>query len=234
MPASASWAARAALPESVLSLIIPVLDAGSELSKGLQRCSGADELIVVDGGSQDDSQEVAASLGARLIVSNRGRGKQLALGAQAARGDWFLFIHADTLLPLDWREVVERHVRQHPGRAACFRFELADRAWQARFIERMVSLRIRLLGLPYGDQGLLISRTLYEAVGGYKPIPLMEDVDLVRRIGKERIKVLPASATTSSIRWRRDGWFRRSTRNLFCLSLYYLGVSPRKIARLYA
>jgi hypothetical protein len=111
---------------------------------------------------------------------------------------------------------------------------LDDPAWQARLLERAVALRVRWLRLPYGDQGLLISRALYEAVGGYHPLPLMEDVDLVRRIGRGRLRVLDVAAVTSAERWRRDGWLGRSLRNLSCLALYTLGVSPERIARLYA
>jgi hypothetical protein len=93
---------------------------------------------------------------------------------------------------------------------------------------------VKLLGLPYGDQGLLISRPLYEAVGGYRALPLMEDVDLVRRIGAWRLRVLSAEAWTSAERWRKQGWIRRSARNLLCLSLYRMGWSPERLARFYA
>ena len=104
---------------------------------------------------------------------------------------------------------------------------------QARLVERGVGLRASFLGLPYGDQGLLIPRTLYEAIGGYAPLPLMEDVDLVRRLGRSRLRILDADAVTSTERWERDGWLRRSARNLICLGLYGAGVSPERIARLY-
>ena len=96
-----------------------------------------------------------------------------------------------------------------------------------------VALRVRLLGLPYGDQGLLISRRLYEETGGYRPLPLMEDVDLVRRIGGPRLERLSVAALTSPDRWRRDGWLRRSGRNLLCLALYRSGMSVERVARLY-
>jgi hypothetical protein len=117
------------------------------------------------------------------------------------------------------------------ARAACFRFRLDAAEWQARAVEAGVAARVRLFGLPYGDQGLLISRRLYDSVGGYQPLPLMEDVDLVRRIG--RVRVLGAGALTSAERWRRDGWVRRSARNLSILALYRLGVPAERLARLY-
>jgi hypothetical protein len=117
--------------------------------------------------------------------------------------------------------------------AGYFRFALDDAAPEARRLERMVAWRCRWLGLPYGDQGLLIHRDLYHALGGYQPIPLMEDVDLIRRLGRHRLKALPVAFITSAEKWRRDGWYARSARNLFCLSLWFAGVSPQRIARLY-
>jgi hypothetical protein len=120
-----------------------------------------------------------------------------------------------------------------PDLAGCFRFRLDAREWQARWVERGVALRVRRLGLPYGDQGLLVSRRVYEEDGGYRPLPLMEDVDLVRRLGRGRIRLLEADAVTSAERWRRGGWIRRSARNLVLLGLYGAGVRPERLARLY-
>ncbi|RYJ04407.1 MAG: glycosyl transferase family 2, partial [Acetobacteraceae bacterium] len=120
-----------------------------------------------------------------------------------------------------------------PDLARYARFTLDDPAPQARRLERLVAWRCRALALPYGDQGLLISRALYDELGGFRPLPLMEDVDLVRRLGRRRLAALPVDAVTSAERWRRDGWWRRSARNLGCLSLYFLGLPPSLIRRLY-
>jgi hypothetical protein len=125
---------------------------------------------------------------------------------------------------------VEAHIAR-TGKPACFRFRLDDPSWQARLIERGTALRARLLGLPYADQGLLVSRVHYGNAGGFKAIALMEDVDLVRRLGG--VHILAVDAVTSAARWRRDGWFRRSGRNLALLALYRLGVSPDRLARRY-
>ena len=100
-------------------------------------------------------------------------------------------------------------------------------------MEAGVGLRARFLRLPYGDQGLLISRDLYHCLGGYKPMPLLEDVDLVRRLGRRRLRTLAANAVTSAERWQRDGWFARSARNLACLALYLAGASPSRVAQVY-
>lgn len=217
----------------ILSVVIPVLDAGADLKACLDRLSEADDIIVVDGGSTDDSAQIARSAGARLVSTSAGRGEQLSAGAQVACGDWLLFIHADTRLAPSWREAAARHIAGHARDAACFRFSLDDPSWQARLLERAVALRVRWLKLPYGDQGLLVSRTHYDAIGGYRPFPLMEDVDLVRRIGRKRLRVLDVQAVTSARRWRSDGWGRRSARNFACLALFAIGVSPVRIARLY-
>jgi rSAM/selenodomain-associated transferase 2 len=192
--------------------------------------------LVIDGGSCDATVVVAADWGARVLQAPRGRGAQLAVGGAAAVGDWLLFLHADTQLGPGW-VVAARAFMAQPGseqRAAAFRLALDDSDPRARRIERLANWRGRALGLPYGDQGLLISRSIYEALGGYRPLPLMEDVDLVRRIGRRRIVILDAAAVTSAARYRRDGWWLRPLRNLALLGLYFLGVPTRVLHRLYA
>jgi rSAM/selenodomain-associated transferase 2 len=218
-----------------LSVVIPTLNASEGLAATLAALGPADEIIVVDGGSRDGTAALARDIGARVIETARGRGGQLAAGAMAATSDWILFLHADTALSAGWREVVQRHLSRPDaeGQAACFRFALDDDSPQARRLERWVTWRVAALALPYGDQGLLIHRSLYDRVGGFRPLPLMEDVDLVRRLGRRRVTVLDASAITSARRWRQDGWLRRSARNLLCLTLFYAGVPAERIARLY-
>jgi rSAM/selenodomain-associated transferase 2 len=193
------------------------------------------EVLVVDGGSGDATVEIAAGWGARVLTAPRGRGVQLAAGGAAATGDWLLFLHADTRLAPGW-VAAARAFMARPGsgqRAAAFRLALDDADPRARRIERLANWRARTLGLPYGDQGLLIARAFYEALGGYRPLPLMEDVDLARRIGRRRMVILDVEAVTSAARYRRDGWWLRPLRNLALLGLYYLGAPPRLLLRLY-
>ena len=216
----------------MLSVVIPALNAGRTIGECLRSLGGADEVIVVDGGSSDRTIALAEQAGATVIAAPRGRGSQLRAGAAGASGKWLLFLHADTRLGEGWLSAVRRHVATQEI-AACFRFGLDDGAWQARLLELGVALRVRLLKLPYGDQGLLIPRALYDRLGGYRTMALREDVDLVRRIGRQRLGVLDAVAVTSAERWRRDGWWRRSARNLCCLALWACGVPPARIADLY-
>ncbi|HYD38997.1 MAG TPA: TIGR04283 family arsenosugar biosynthesis glycosyltransferase [Allosphingosinicella sp.] len=217
----------------MLSVVIPALDAAEWIGPCIVAVRDADEIVVADGGSTDGTAAIAERNGARLVRSPPGRGIQLAAGAAAARGDWLLFLHSDTRLAPGWRDSADRHMARRDGKAACFRFRLDAGEWQARLVEAVVALRVRLLGLPYGDQGLLVSRSLYDEAGGYRPLPLMEDVDLVRRIGAPRLERLEVAALTSPERWRRDGWIRRSLRNLLCLALYRSGMSAERVARLY-
>ena len=196
--------------------------------------AGADEVVVVDGGSSDGTAALATSLGAHVLQAPRGRGTQLAAGVAAATGEWLLLLHADTRLAPGWRDAMAAHMAVNPRRAAYCRFALNTDDRRARRLERLVAWRCRALALPYGDQGLLIHRDLLRDVGGIRPLPLMEDVDLVRRLGRRRLVALDIAAVTSAEKWQREGWHRRSLRNLLCLSLYFAGLPPRLIARLYA
>jgi rSAM/selenodomain-associated transferase 2 len=225
-----------------LSIVIPALDVAGTLPDTLaaleegRRAGLVAEVILVDGASSDDTVGVAAGAGARIVEAGApGRGRQLVAGAAAARGEWLLFLHADTRLAPGWAEQATR-VLSDPAtveRASYFRLRLDDPAPQARLIERLANWRARRLGLPYGDQGLLIARAFYEGLGGFRPLPLMEDVELVRRIGRRRLVALDGEAVTSAARYRRDGWWARPLRNLTLLTLYFLGLPPSWLRRLY-
>ena len=223
-----------------VSVVIPTLDAARRIGPCLGALGEAlmegviHEVIIADGGSIDGIAEIADSIGARLVTAPPGRGPQLAAGAGAARGDWLLFLHADTVLAPGWGGAVLAHIQTRPGMAGYFALRFDTDGPMARIIARWANLRARLFALPYGDQGLLISRTLYDATDGYPPIPLMEDVALVRRIGRRRLRGLGAVAVTSAARYGAEGWLRRGWRNLTTLALYFLGADTHRLARRYS
>lgn len=201
------------------------------LGEGLVR-----EAIVVDGSSIDESAHLAADMGCKVVIVDadaRGRGKQLQAGARAASGDWLLFLHADTVLQEGWVRSAAQHLSNAPQKAAYFSLKFDVSSHDARRVASLANLRALTLGLPYGDQGLLVSRALYNAVGGYGDLPLMEDVDLVRRIGKTRLMPLDAIALTSGVKFVRGGWWAVPARNLILLMSYLLGLKPATLAKWY-
>ena len=221
-----------------ISVIIPTLDAAAELPSCLAALAGSPliaEIIVADARSSDRTVEIALAAGARVVAASRGRGMQLAEGARAASAEWLLFLHADCRLSGDWGSAVAAFIAapNAAGRAGYFALSLDDPSPQARRLERIVAWRCHWFGLPYGDQGLLIAQSLYHSVGGFAPLPLMEDVDLARRLGRDRLMPIGAPIITSARRYRQGGYFRRPLRNLCCLSLYFLGLPPRYLVRLY-
>lgn len=171
---------------------------------------------------------------ARFVDAPRGRASQMNAGAAVATGKWLLFLHADTRLAQDWESVIERANRATGVVGGSFRFALDSGDWRARLIEFGVRLRVALFGLPYGDQALFARRDVFDAMGGYRDLPLMEDVDLVQRL-KRRGRLLHANvpARTSPRRWERDGWVRRSARNVWLILRYFAGASPATLAREY-
>lgn len=225
----------------MITVVIPTLNAAAHLPKALAPLVEGvthglvKQVIVTDGGSTDDTIAIAEAAGCDVIRSEAGRSKQLRAGAAAAKAKWLLFLHADTVLSPGWIEEAERFISspQSHMRAAAFKFAFDDASPQARRVAYWARLRVRWFKLPYGDQGLLISRFFYEASGGYSDLPLMEDVEFVRRIGANRIVLLETEAVTSAEKYRRDGFQKRAWRNLVLTVRYLLGADPVELAKAY-
>lgn len=222
-----------------LSIIIPTLNAERHLPSCIASLfSGIEsalikELIVVDGKSTDKTVEIADAAGGVVIVTPPNRSKQLIAGSFKASGSWLLFLHADTALSNNWEEEVLTHIEHSPKKAATFSLSYQSEAWQSKFLAYCANLRTRWLGLPYGDQGLLISRQLFDEIGGYSELPLMEDVAIAKAIGKKRLKVLKTKAVTSAEKYQQEGWWKRIARNFWIILRYQLGASPKKLAKHY-
>lgn len=225
----------------MISVLIPALNAAERLPDTLAALTPGliagliKEAIVVDGGSSDQTRAIAEAAGCVVLDSARGRGQQLRAGAGAARAPWLLFLHADTVLAPEWVGAAARFIADadNAERAGVFDLAFDDPSAAARFVVFWARLRARLLKLPYGDQGLLISRAFYDSIGGFADLPLMEDVDIVRRIGSRRLVFLGVTAVTSAEKYRRDGYQKRAWRNLGLLARYLLGADPRELAKRY-
>ena len=221
-----------------VSIIIPVLYDTASLVRLLPQLetNPAVDIIVVNGGAPDPQlTTVADGHGVRLLSSPPGRGGQMNVGALAAEGRWFLFLHADTRLPRRWLDEVRRADADPSVVGGSFRFQLDSHRWQARVIERGVRWRVNGLGLAYGDQALFVRRDAFHAVGGYREWPLMEDVALIRELGRAgRLYHSDLPVITSARRWEHDGWWRRSAKNVVLQTLFFAGASPAWLARRYA
>ena len=196
------------------------------------------EVILADASSSDETTTIADAMGAQVLTHvHGGRGAQLAAGAAAAKSEWLMFLPADAVLEPGWDEeaysFLRRARRSHEEVAAAFRFALDDPSPRARRAELWANLRYRLLRLPHGDQGLLISRRFYESIGGHSALPAIEDIDLARRIGSERIVVLKSAALSSAERFTGNSSLLRSARNFAALMLCYLRAPSPLVARLH-
>jgi rSAM/selenodomain-associated transferase 2 len=218
----------------MLSIIIPTLNSEKNLIQLLGQISDqVDDIVVSDGGSRDKSLSTALEHGARLALGCQGRGWQLARGAKWAQGEWMFFVHADTRLPKGFHQVLASHIRTHPNKAGYFKFALNAEGVRPRILEGLANFRTWLFALPYGDQGLLISRALYEEIGGFPDWPLFEDVAIVRKIGRSRLRKLPGKLMTSADKFEHRGYFISWLRNVSLISRYFLGADPAVLVQVY-
>lgn len=232
-----------------ISIVIPVLRDTQQLEELLEilwnqnvlvdpeiDSDTENEVIVVNGDTTDSTvQSVRERFrGIHWINSPAGRGIQMNEGAKHAKGKWLLFLHADTRLELGWVNEIRKADLDPQIISGAFRFSITSSTRAARLIERGVAWRVRKLGLPYGDQGLFVRRNIFEELGGYRSLALMEDIDLVHRLRRRgRMFRSTMPIWVSSRRWEQDGWVYRTFINLCLLGFYYAGVSPRLLARIY-
>lgn len=221
-----------------ISVIIPTLNEEKYLEDTLKSVDKKTNVIVVDGGSYDSTIVIARRFTDKIILSERGRGMQMERGAREASasggGDILLFLHADTLLPRDWRNRVEEIMKDSSFIGGGFKLKINSQRLAFRFIEAAVNLRSKYLGLIYGDQAIFVRKDAFFAVGGFMGLPLMEDVDLIRRLKKKgKMALLDAEVHTSSRKWDRAGVLRTTLRNWIFLILYYMGISPERLYRRY-
>ena len=196
-----------------ISVVIPALEEAARIRRAVECVAGPEaEVIVVDGGSRDETVRLAREAGARVFVAQegqRGRAHQLRLGSEKSAGDVILFLHADTLLAAGWREAVERALSDTGCAGGAFSLRFATRGVRERWIEGWAALRVALFDLPYGDQAIFLRREVLTEMGGVPSVPIMEDLDLVRAIKRAgRLTILGLAATTSSRRYRGRGTLR--------------------------
>lgn len=219
-----------------LSIIIPTLNEAGNITATLQNIPPAPELeiIVVDGGSEDATVELARRCGVHVLLGTRGRAKQMNMGAAVAKGEAYLFLHADTRLPVGFDGYVRGFLLKPEVVAGAFRLRIDSRSRGLRFIERMANWRSRVLQMPYGDQAIFLRAETFREVGGFPDMPLMEDFEFIKRLqGRGKIVTAPVSVLTSARRWQKLGVLRTTLVNQAILFGYRLGVPPTTLARWY-
>jgi len=232
------------IAQPIVSIIIPVMNEAPLLDRQLRQLAALPqtEVIVVDGGSRDATtvivcQHAATDPTIRLLESPMGRSIQMNTGAAVARGEWLLFLHADTTLPAESHQQLLSIAEADPEhRAGAFAFRVTGDSGWFRWLERSVGWRNRRMRLPFGDQGLFVRRGYFRQLGGYREdYPLMEDVELVQRLRRASgFRILhDYPVVTSGRRWQEEGYLFTSARNIFLQLLYRCGIHPKILAKMY-
>ena len=219
-----------------ISIIIPVYNEEKNIGPCLDSlsCHSDLEIVVIDGGSSDQTVQEATARGVTLLISRPGRGKQQHAGAKASRGNVLLFLHCDTRLPHNFAAHIQILLQQEGVVAGAFRLAIDAKGWGYRIIEHGANLRSTIFSLPYGDQALFMERDSYFAANGFPDQPLLEEVVLLSRLKKlGRIKIVPTAASTSARRWQKHGVVKTTVINQLMLAGWVSGIPPTRLARWY-
>ncbi len=226
--------------ERRFSVVIPVFNEAEEINALLFQlrvleAPGKLEIIVVDGSPEGDTMAAITDESVLKFSSEKGRGHQLNTGAAGARGEMLVFLHADTRLPAGSFELIKQSLEEPGISAGAFSLGVDSRKASLRFIARMTTLRSRLTRIPYGDQTIFIKRELFEEMGGFPDIPIMEDLEFMRRLRKKghRIRILEERVLSSTRRWEQEGVLLCTLRNWFIKGLFLLGMPAGKLKRFY-
>ncbi|MFN6560494.1 MAG: TIGR04283 family arsenosugar biosynthesis glycosyltransferase [Nostoc sp. ChiSLP01] len=215
-----------------ISIIIPTINEAGNIKEAIATTKGSKniEVIVVDGGSRDDTKEIAQSLGVKVISSSPGRAVQMNAGAVAASGEILLFLHADTRLPAGFDEMICTALQKHGTVAGAFNLRIDASLLSLRWVELGVKWRSHFCQMPYGDQGIFLTKAVFQQFGGFPELPIMEDFELIRRLkAKGRIVIISTPVVTSARRWLQKGVLKTTLLNQIVIIAYLLGVSPERI-----
>ncbi|MBD2729395.1 TIGR04283 family arsenosugar biosynthesis glycosyltransferase [Nostoc sp. FACHB-892] len=219
-----------------ISIIIPTLNEAENIKEAIvtTQLNTNIEVIIVDGGSKDDTIEIAQSLGVKVISSSPGRAVQMNAGAVAATGEILLFLHADTRLPIGFDEMVGTALQQPGNVAGAFNLRIDASLLSLRWVELGVNVRSHFYQMPYGDQAIFLTKAVFQQIGGFPELPIMEDFELIRRLKRiGRIVIIPTPVVTSARRWLQKGVFKTTLLNQIVIIAYLLGVSPERICSWY-
>lgn len=217
-----------------ISVIIPTLNEEACLPGTLDRLkqAGNIEIIVADGGSVDKTAEIARNFTGKVLITSPGRALQMNEGARRAQGDIFLFLHADSLIAPGGLEKLLLALQESGAVGGAFRLEIDSGNTFLKSLARMANLRCLLSGIPYGDQGIFILRETFQKIGGYPEIPILEDVELARKMKRAgKTILLKERMTTSARRWKKEGLLMTTVRHRWIMLLYFLGASPKRLGR---
>ncbi|MEH2055221.1 MAG: TIGR04283 family arsenosugar biosynthesis glycosyltransferase [Nostoc sp.] len=219
-----------------ISIIIPAINEAGNIKEAIATTQGSIniEVIVVDSGSSDHTVAIAQSLNVKVISSSPGRAVQMNAGAVAASGDILLFLHADTRLPTGFDDMIRTALQQPGTVAGAFNLRIDASLLSLRWVEWGVKMRSHFYQIPYGDQAIFVTKEVFEQIGSFPQLPIMEDFEFIRRLKRlGRIVIIPTPVVTSARRWLQKGVFKTTLLNQIVIIAYLLGVSPERIRSWY-